>query len=227
MDADPGLFKAIGDATRRTILDELTDRDGQTLFEICGRLTMKHGLTSSRQAVSQHLAVLEQAGLVRTRRQGRYKFHHIDPGPLRAIAERWPVNGRGTEPVIRINVTSVYVDDQAKALAFYTEKLGFTKKTDVAAGEYRWLTVVSPAAPDGVELLLEPDAHPAAGVFKKALVEDGIPFTQFAVDDVHAEVERLKALGVEFTQEATDYGPAITAVLDDTCGNLIQIATIK
>lgn len=91
MDANPELFKALGDATRRTILDELTDRDGQTLFEICGRLTMRHGLASSRQAVSQHLAVLEQAGLVHTRRHGRYKFHHLDTGPLRAIVERWPI----------------------------------------------------------------------------------------------------------------------------------------
>ncbi|QTR06409.1 VOC family protein [Saccharothrix algeriensis] len=128
---------------------------------------------------------------------------------------------------MRINITSVLVDDQAKALAFYTEKLGFVKKTDVPAGEARWLTVVSPADPDGVELLLEPDGHPAAGPFKKALVGDGIPFTQFAVDDVHAEVERLKGLGVEFTQEATDLGPVVVAVFDDTCGNLIQIATMK
>ncbi|MEQ3554860.1 VOC family protein [Pseudonocardia nematodicida] len=129
--------------------------------------------------------------------------------------------------MIRINVTSVYVDDQDKALAFYTDKLGFTKKTDVPAGEYRWLTVVSPAAPDGVELLLEPDGHPAARPFKEALVADGIPLTQFAVDDVYAEVERLTALGVVFTQDAIDFGPAVTAVLDDTCGNLIQLATIK
>ena len=129
--------------------------------------------------------------------------------------------------MIRIAMTSVFVDDQAKALAFYTEKLGFTPKTDVPAGEYRWLTVVSPADPDGVELLLEPDGHPAAGPFKEALVADGIPFTQFAVDDVYAEVERLKGLGVEFTQEATDLGPVVTAVLDDTCGNLIQIAAMK
>ncbi len=98
MDADPDLFKAIGDATRRTILDELTERDGQTLFEICGRLTMKHGLASSRQAVSQHLAVLEQGGLVRTRRQGRYKFHHIDTSPLRAIVERWPTDRKDPDP---------------------------------------------------------------------------------------------------------------------------------
>ncbi|MFE0591056.1 VOC family protein [Micromonospora echinospora] len=128
---------------------------------------------------------------------------------------------------MRINVTSVLVDDQAKALAFYTEKLGFIKKTDVPAGEARWLTVVSPADPDGVELLLEPDGHPAAGPFKNALVADGIPYTQFAVDDVYAEVERLKGLGVEFTQEATDLGPVVVAVLDDTCGNLIQIAAMK
>ena len=129
--------------------------------------------------------------------------------------------------MIRINVTSVLVDDQAQALAFYTEKLGFVEKHDVPMGEHRWLTVVSPAEPDGVELLLEPSGHPAAGPFRQALVADGIPFTSFAVEDVHAEVERLKALGVEFTQDATDLGPVVTAVLDDTCGNLIQIAAMK
>ncbi|WP_346775876.1 VOC family protein [Micromonospora sp. HNM0581] len=128
---------------------------------------------------------------------------------------------------MRIHVTSVYVDDQAKALAFYTEKLGFIKKTDLPAGDARWLTVVSPADPDGVELLLEPAGHPATGPFQQAPVADGIPVTSFAVDDVYAEVERLKGLGVEFTQEATDMGPVVTAVLDDTCGNLIQLAAMK
>lgn len=98
MDAEPDLFKAIGDATRRTILDELTDRDGQTLFELCGRLSTKHGLTSSRQAVSQHLAVLELAGLVRTRRHGRYKFHDLDTSPLRSIVERWPIDREDPDP---------------------------------------------------------------------------------------------------------------------------------
>ncbi len=88
--SDP-LFKALADPTRRVILDELTEKDGQTLFEICGRLTMKHGLSSSRQAISQHLAVLEEAGLVSSRRDGRYKFHHLDTTPLRSIAERWPI----------------------------------------------------------------------------------------------------------------------------------------
>jgi catechol 2,3-dioxygenase-like lactoylglutathione lyase family enzyme len=127
---------------------------------------------------------------------------------------------------MRINVTSVFVDDQDKALDFYTDKLGFVKKTDVPAGEHRWLTVVSPDAPDGVELLLEPDAHPAAKPFKEALVADGMPFTSFAVDDVQAEFERLSAKGVTFTQPPTEMGPVTTAVLDDTCGNLIQIAAM-
>ena len=98
MDAEPDLFRALSDATRRTILDELADRDGQTLFEICGRLAVKHGLASSRQAISQHLAVLEQAGLVHTRRQGRYKFHHLDTSPLRSIVERWPIDREGPNP---------------------------------------------------------------------------------------------------------------------------------
>ena len=127
---------------------------------------------------------------------------------------------------MRIHVTNVLVDDQDKALRFYTEVLGFQKKTDVPAGEYRWLTVVSPEDPDGTELLIEPDSHPAAKPFKEALMADGIPFTSFAVTDVHAETERLRALGVTFTQEPLQMGPVTTAVLDDTCGNLIQIASI-
>jgi catechol 2,3-dioxygenase-like lactoylglutathione lyase family enzyme len=125
---------------------------------------------------------------------------------------------------MRIVVTSVLVDDQEKALRFYTDVLGFVKKEDVPVGEARWLTVVSPDDPDGTELLLEPDGHPAAGPFKRALVEDGIPFTSFAVADVHAEAERLRARGVRFTQEPLEMGPVTTAVFDDTCGNLIQIA---
>ena len=125
---------------------------------------------------------------------------------------------------MRINLTSVLVDDQAKALAFYTDVLGFVEKSNIPMGEHSWLTVVSPEAPDGVELLLEPDQHPAAGPFKKALAEDGIPFTSFAVDDVRAEFDRLAGLGVVFTQEPTDLGPVTVAVFDDTCGNLIQIA---
>jgi len=127
---------------------------------------------------------------------------------------------------VRINLASVLVDDQEKALRFYTEKLGFVKKTEVPLGEHRWLTVVSPETPDGVELVLEPDAHPAAKPFKEALVADGIPFTSFAVDDVQKEYERLTALGVTFTQPPTAMGPVTTAVLDDTCGNLIQIAAM-
>jgi catechol 2,3-dioxygenase-like lactoylglutathione lyase family enzyme len=126
---------------------------------------------------------------------------------------------------MRINVTSVFVDDQEKALRFYTEVLGFVKKTEIPLGEARWLTVVSADDPDGVELLLEPDSHPAVGPFKTALVADGIPFTSFAVPDVGAEFERLSALGVRFTQPPVEMGTVTTAVFDDTCGNLIQIAT--
>ena len=124
---------------------------------------------------------------------------------------------------MRITITSVLVDDQAKALDFYTNILGFTVKHDLPLGEARWLTVVSPEAPDGTELLLEPDAHPAARPFKQALVADGIPFTMFTVDDVHAEHERLTGLGVRFTQPPTAMGDVTIAVFDDTCGNLIQI----
>jgi catechol 2,3-dioxygenase-like lactoylglutathione lyase family enzyme len=128
---------------------------------------------------------------------------------------------------MRINLTSVLVDDQEKALRFYTDVLGFVKKNDVPMGEHRWLTVVSPEEPDGVELVLEPSAHPAVGPFKEALVADGIPFTSFAVADVHKEYERLTGLGVTFTQQPVAMGPVTTAVLDDTCGNLLQIAAMS
>ena len=125
---------------------------------------------------------------------------------------------------MKIVVTSVLVDDQEKALRFYTDVLGFEKKRDVPMGEFRWLTVVSPQDPTGTELLLEPDAHPAAKPFKNALVEDGIPYTSFGVDDVRADFEWLSGRGVRFTQPPTEMGPVTTAVFDDTCGNLIQIA---
>ena len=124
---------------------------------------------------------------------------------------------------MRINLSSVPVSDQAKALQFYTEILGFQKKHDIPVGEHRWITLVSPEDPDGVELALEPDEHPAVGPFKTALVEDGIPFTSFAVNDIAAEHARLTSLGVRFTQPPVDYGTVIAAVFDDTCGNLIQI----
>lgn len=126
---------------------------------------------------------------------------------------------------IRINITSIFVDDQAKALAFYTEKLGFLPKNDVPLGANRWLTVVGPGEPDGTELLLEPDEHPAAQAFKQALVDDGIPATSFAVDDVAATVRDLEAKGVTVTQPATAMGPVVVATIDDTCGNLIQLTS--
>ncbi|MCW2697971.1 MAG: putative Glyoxalase protein [Modestobacter sp.] len=127
---------------------------------------------------------------------------------------------------MKIAMTSVLVDDQEKALRFYTDVLGFQTRHDVPLGTHRWISVVSPQSPDGVELVLEPDAHPAARPFKQALVADGIPYTAFAVDDLQAEFTRLSGLGVTFTQEPLQMGPATTAVLDDTCGNLIQLIQI-
>jgi len=121
-------------------------------------------------------------------------------------------------------VSSIFVDNQDKALDFYTSKLGFLKKTEVPLGEHKWLTVVAPDNQEGTELLLEPDSHPAVRPFNEALVQDGIPFTSFAVDDIQAEYERLQAAGVVFTQPPVAMGPVTTAVLDDTCGNLIQLA---
>jgi catechol 2,3-dioxygenase-like lactoylglutathione lyase family enzyme len=125
---------------------------------------------------------------------------------------------------MRIVLTSVLVDDQEKALRFYRDVLGFQPKVDFPLGEHRWLTLVSPGDFDGVQLLLEPDAHPAAGPWKAALVADGIPAASFAVEDIGAEHDRLSTLGVAFTQPPVAMGPVTTAVFDDTCGNLIQIA---
>jgi len=129
---------------------------------------------------------------------------------------------------MKIYVTSVFVDDQAKALAFYRDKLGFMVKHDIdLGGGDRWLTVVSPENPEGTELLLEPSGHPAVAPFKSALVADGIPATSFMVDDLQAEVARLKGEGVVFTVEPMDAGTIHMAVFDDTCGNLIQIVQLK
>lgn len=125
---------------------------------------------------------------------------------------------------MRVNLCSIPVDDQEKALAFYTETLGFRKKHDIPMGKHRWITLVSPEDPDGTELVLEPDEHPAVKPFKAALLENGIPFTSFAVQDVAAEHQRLEALGVRFTQPPVEYGKVTAAVFDDTCGNLIMIA---
>ena len=128
---------------------------------------------------------------------------------------------------MRIKLTGVYVDDQAKAADFYTKVLGFEKRHDIPIGEHRWLTVVSPSDPDGAELLLEPSEHPAVKPYRDALMADGIPLAQFNVDDVQAEHDRLTAAGVEFTMPPTDVGAAVIAVFDDTCGNLIQLLTEK
>lgn len=120
-------------------------------------------------------------------------------------------------------IKSIVVDDQAKAFDFYTNTLGFVVKHDIPIGEHRWLTLVSPEEPDGVELGLEPNQHPASRAFQDALMADGIPFTAFSVDNIEAEVERLQAAGVVFTQPPMKAGGATMAVFNDTCGNLIQL----
>lgn len=128
--------------------------------------------------------------------------------------------------MLRIVLTSIFVEDQNKALAFYTDVLGFVTKTDMPLGEARWITVASSADPDGVELLLEPNDNPVARAYQEGIYGQGLPATSFAVDDVRAEFDRLTALGVRFTQEPAAMGPVTTAVLDDTCGNLIQLAQV-
>ena len=128
---------------------------------------------------------------------------------------------------MRITLSSVFVEDQAQALRFYTEVLEFEKQTDIPAGEARWLTVISPEGAEGVELLLEPNTHPAAAAYQKAIFEDGIPATSFASTDLMAEHRRLSEAGVVFRGEPMDVGPAIIAVFEDTCGNLIQLHQVK
>jgi predicted enzyme related to lactoylglutathione lyase len=124
---------------------------------------------------------------------------------------------------VRISHSGVFVGDQDKALKFYTETLGFVKKHDIPVGEFRWLTVVSPDDPDGTELLLEPNDNPVAQTFQKGLFEQNIPATLFTVTDIHAEYEKLKSLGVDFIMEPMEAGGVTIAILDDTCGNLIQM----
>jgi predicted enzyme related to lactoylglutathione lyase len=124
---------------------------------------------------------------------------------------------------MKIALSSLIVSDQQKALEFYTQKLGFIKKTEVPMGEYSWLTVVSPEHPDGVELVLEPTAFPPSQVYQKALFDANIPLTAFQVEDINSEFNKLSGLGVEFPMKPTEMGPTIVAIFDDTCGNKIQM----
>ena len=215
------VFHALAAPARRAILDELHDRDGQTLFELCARLTasMASGCRGRR---SRSTSTCSSRPAWSDAAEGRYKFHYLDTAPLDEIVRRWKEHRHEDQPHERPRRRP-----GRRRSRFYTDVLGFVKKTEVPlGGEYRWLTVVSPDAPDGAELLLEPDGHPAAGRSSRRSSSDGIPFTSFAVDDVHAEHERLPALGVAFTQPPTEMGPVTTAVFDDTCGNLIQIAAM-
>jgi predicted enzyme related to lactoylglutathione lyase len=128
---------------------------------------------------------------------------------------------------MRIELTSIFVDDQEKALVFYTEKLGFVKKTDITAGDYRWLTVVSPEKKEGVQLVLGPNDNPAYKTYQQAIFKQGIPAQNFFVDDIQKEYERLKNLNVKFTMEPTKVTGSTIMVLNDTCGNLIQISQLQ
>lgn len=127
---------------------------------------------------------------------------------------------------MKFRLMSVFVDDQEKALAFYTDVLGFVKKQDVPVGQFKWLTVVSPEEPNGVELLLEPNDNPAASAFQQAIFQQGIAAASFSVEDIQAEFARMKGRGVRFTMEPTSMGPVTIAVFDDTCGNLIQLMQV-
>jgi predicted enzyme related to lactoylglutathione lyase len=124
---------------------------------------------------------------------------------------------------MKIKLNSVMVADQDKALKFYTEVLGFVKKQDIPIGKFKWLTVVSPEGPDDIELVLEPNENPAAKTYQKAIFDQGIPLTAFAVDDIQKEYERMKRLGVVFRTKPTITGPVTIAMFEDTCGNLIQL----
>ena len=127
---------------------------------------------------------------------------------------------------MKVKLTSLFVDDQAKALEFYTRVLGFVKKADVSAGKYRWLTVVSPEEPNGTQVVLEPKENPAAKTYQESIFKQGIPSTMFFVDDIHKEFQRLKGLGVKFTKEPTRTPGSTIALFEDTCGNLIQITQL-
>lgn len=146
----------------------------------------------------------------------------VATGGCHVLFDKTVTTGAGGRSM-KIKIASIFVDDQDKALEFYTKTLGFMKKDDIPAGDFRWLTVVSPDAPEGMELLLEPNAHGAARAYQKTIFEEGIPATTFFVDDIRAEFDRLGRRGVRFTVEPTEIGSVIIAVFDDTCGNLIQL----
>ena len=185
---------------------------------------MKHGLALTRQAISQHLDVLESAGLVTHPAGGRCKFHYLDTGPLKAIADRWPTRGR-RRPSDEDPSDERLRGRPGQGAGFYTEVLGFVKKVEVPLGEFRWLTVVSPEEPDGTQLVLEPDAPPGGRPVQAGPGGGRHPLHLVRRRRRPGEYERLRAAGVRFTQEPTDMGPVTTAVFDDTCGNLIQIAS--
>lgn len=215
------VFKALADPTRRLILDEFNERPEQTLYELMARLTMKHAISMSRQAIAKHVDFLQGADLLRSEHRGKYRVlilnHKLGDKPILQPIKVNQATG------MKIIATSIFVDDQAEALKFYTEKLGFVKKHDTPMGEFRWLALVSPHDQNGTELILEPADDSVTRAYKKGLFEQGIPVVMFGVHNIEDEYQRLKTLGVTFAMQPTRMDQIKVAVFDDTCGNFIQI----
>ncbi len=220
------VLKAMAHPERRRIFASLHRKPEQSLFEICTTSHATNGQALSRQTISQHLNALEKAGLIESSWKGRTKMHSAKASPLKEAYEDVLKPYLQERNAMQIHITSIFVDDQSNALEFYTNKLGFKPKNDIPVGEHRWLTVVSAEQPEGTELLLEPSDHPAVPPFKNALMADGIPAASFRVENLDAEFERLTKQGVKFTQAPIDAGDVSMAVLDDTCGNLVQLVQL-
>jgi predicted enzyme related to lactoylglutathione lyase len=206
------------------VLDEFNERKEQTLYELSARLVMKHNITMSRPAIAKHIGILENAGLLRSEHRGKYRMLILNNKPTIQLVDNESSN---TSSRIRIIMTSIFVDDQERALNFYIGKLGFIKKHDTSLGEHRWLTLVSADEQNGTELLLEPSDNPTIQEYKKGLAAQGIPAAMFGINNLDAEYERLKMLGVEFITAPAQMGEVKIALFDDTCGNLIQIIERK
>jgi DNA-binding transcriptional ArsR family regulator len=219
MDTD-SIYKALADSTRRLILDEFNERKEQTLYELSAHLVMKHNVTMSRPAIAKHIGILEDAGLLKSEHRGKYRVLILSNKPTIQLTN----NKSGNESSrVKIILTSIFVDDQEKALDFYTKKLDFVKKHDTPLGEHRWLTIVSADEQNGTELLLEPSDNPTIQEYKRGLMAQGIPAAMFGISNLDVEYERLKMLDVEFAMHPAQMGEVKIALFDDTCGNLIQI----
>jgi DNA-binding transcriptional ArsR family regulator/predicted enzyme related to lactoylglutathione lyase len=227
------VFEVIAEPNRRAILSLLASSQ-QSVGE------MERELGMPQPTVSKHLRVLREAGFVESTVDAQRRLYRLKPEPLREIDAARDTNEeedkeKTTRPKprtrqrrneMKIKLTSVYVDDQAKALRFYTEVLGFAKKADFSQGPFRWLTVGSPEEPDGTQLQLALNNNPAAKAYQEALFQQGQPAAMFYTDDVKGDHERIKAHGAQFTMPPTDVTGSTIAMLNDTCGNLIQLVQL-